>query len=57
MDVIHHRIYSSKFAVNVLDLSHIELATEEDKSWSLDFLGEIVQDKNLGGNENDCERQ
>ena len=31
MDVIHHRIYSSKFAVNVLDLSHIELATEEDK--------------------------
>ena len=37
MDVVQHRIYSSKFAVNVLDLSHIELATREDKNWNLDF--------------------
>ena len=43
MDVIHHRIYSSKFAVNVLDLSHIELATEEDKSWSLDFWAKLFK--------------
>ena len=27
LDIVQHRIYSSKFAVNVLDLSHIELAT------------------------------
>ena len=45
MDVIHHRIYSSKFAVNVLDLSHIELATEEDKSWSLDFWAKLFKTK------------
>lgn len=43
MDVIQHRIYSSKFAVNVLDLSHIELATQEDKSWSLDFWAKLFK--------------
>ena len=43
MDVVQHRIYSSKFAVNVLDLSHIELATEEDKSWSLDFWAKLFK--------------
>ncbi len=45
MDVIHHRIYSSKFAVNVLDLSHIELATEEDKNWNLDFWARLFKAK------------
>ena len=45
MDVIQHRIYSSKFAVNVLDLSHIELATQEDKSWSLDFWAKLFKTK------------
>ena len=41
MDVVQHRIYSSKFAVNVLDLSHIELATQEDKKWNLDFWARL----------------
>ena len=45
MDVIHHRIYSSKFAVNVLDLSHIELATQEDKNWNLDFWARLFKAK------------
>ena len=45
MDVIHHRIYSSKFAVNVLDLSHIELATQEDKKWNLDFWAKLFKTK------------
>ena len=45
MDVIHHRIYSSKFAVNVLDLSHIELATEEDKNWNLNFWARLFKAK------------
>ena len=43
LDIVQHRIYSSKFAVNVLDLSHIELATEEDKSWSLDFWAKLFK--------------
>ena len=41
MDVVQHRIYSSKFAVNVLDLSHIELATREDKNGNLDFWARL----------------
>ena len=45
MDVIQHRIYSSKFAVNVLDLSHIELATQEDKNWNLDFWVRLFKAK------------
>ena len=45
MDVIQHRIYSSKFAVNVLDLSQIELATQEDKSWGLDFWARLFKAK------------
>ena len=45
MDVIQHRIYSSKFAVNVLDLSHIELATQEDKNWDLDFWARLFKAK------------
>ena len=51
MDVVQHRIYSSKFAVNVLDLSHIELATQEDKKWNLDFWArlKIIYKRQGGG--------
>ena len=45
IDIIQHRIYSSKFAVNVLDLSHIELATDEDKDWNLDFWAKLFKAK------------
>ena len=45
MDIVQHRIYSSKFAVNVLDLSHIELATDEDKDWNLDFWAKLFKSR------------
>ena len=45
LDIVQHRIYSSKFAVNVLDLSHIELATQEDKNWNLDFWARLFKAK------------
>mgnify|MGYP004546471961 FL=1 len=45
MDVVQHRIYSSKFAVNVLDLSHIEMATQADKGWNLDFWARLFKAK------------
>ena len=45
MDIVQHRIYSSKFAVNVLDLSHIELATQADKEWNLDFWARLFKAK------------
>ena len=38
-----HRIYSDKFQVNVLELKQIELATEEDKKWNLDFWAKLFQ--------------
>ena len=41
MDMNKHRIYSDKFQVNVLELKQIELATEEDKEWNLDFWAKL----------------
>ena len=43
MDMNKHRIYSDKFQVNVLELKQIELATEEDKEWNLDFWAKLFQ--------------
>jgi predicted transposase/invertase (TIGR01784 family) len=36
MNVKNHHLYSSKFVLNVLDLSHINLATKEDKRYQID---------------------
>ncbi len=36
MNLKNHEIYSDKFCLSVLDLSHIQLATEEDKAYGLD---------------------
>jgi hypothetical protein len=36
MNVKNHRIYSDKFILNVVDLTQIELATEEDKKYQID---------------------
>ena len=43
MDMNKHRIYSDKFQVNVLELKQIELATEEDKEWNLDFWAKLFK--------------
>ena len=43
MDMNKHRIYSDKFQVNVLELRQIELATEEDKKWNLDFWAKLFK--------------
>ena len=37
MNVQKHYIYNDKFTLNVLDLNHTELATDEDKQWKLDY--------------------
>lgn len=37
MNVKNHHIYNDKFTLNVLDLTRIELATEEDKLWHIDY--------------------
>ena len=43
MDMNKHRIYSDKFQVNVLELKQVELATEEDKKWNLDFWAKLFK--------------
>ncbi len=43
MDMNKHRIYSDKFQVNVLELKQVELATEEDKEWNLDFWAKLFK--------------
>ena len=43
MDMNKHRIYSDKLQVNVLELRQIELATEEDKKWNLDFWAKLFK--------------
>ncbi|NLG05793.1 MAG: hypothetical protein GX567_18500, partial [Clostridia bacterium] len=43
MNVKKHRIYSDKFALNVLDLKSIKLATTEDKACKLDYWAKLFK--------------
>ena len=43
MDEKTHHLYSDKLSLNVLDLSHTELATEEDKLWKLDYWARLFK--------------
>ena len=43
MDVNTHRIYSDKFSLYVLDLSQIDLATEEDCFWQVDEWAKLFK--------------
>lgn len=45
MNVKNHRIYSDKFKLSVVDLSKIELATEEDKSYGIDYWARLFKAK------------
>ena len=37
LNVKNHRIYNDKFRLSVVDLTQIELATEEDKTYQIDY--------------------
>ena len=43
MDQETHHVYSSKFGINVLELNQIELATDEDKVWKLDYWAKLFK--------------
>ena len=43
MNVKNHRIYSDKFILLVVDLSKIELATEEDKAFQIDYWARLFK--------------
>ena len=43
MDEKTYHVYSDKLALNVLDLNQIDLATEEDKLWKLDYWAHLFK--------------
>ena len=45
MNTKNHRIYNDKFKLSVVDLSQIELATEEDKAYHIDFWARLFKAK------------
>ena len=40
LNVKNHELYSDKLRLSVLDLAHIDMATEEDKFYQIDFRNE-----------------
>lgn len=45
LNVKNHLVYSDKFILSVVNLSQIELATEEDKAYSIDYWARIFKVK------------
>lgn len=43
MNVKNHHIYTDKFVLSVVDLKHIELATQEDREWKLDYWAALFK--------------
>ena len=45
LNVKNHRIYNDKFRLSVVDLTQIELATEEDKTYQIDYWARLFKAK------------
>lgn len=45
LNVKNHTLYSDKLRLSVLDLTHIDLATEEDNAWQLDYWAALFKTK------------
>ena len=45
MNLKNHKIFSSKFKLSVVDLKHIELATDEDKAFQIDYWARLFKAK------------
>ena len=43
LNVKNHEIYSSKFALSVVNLNQIELATEEDRKYGIDHWAQLFK--------------
>ena len=39
----YHRIYSDKLALYVVDLTHTDLASDEDREWQIDFWAKLFK--------------
>ena len=42
-NIKNQRIYSSKLRLSVLDLTHIDLATEEDRKYHIDYWASLFK--------------
>jgi len=45
LNVKNHQLYSDKLTIGVIDLSRIELATEEDKAYKIDYWARLFKAK------------
>lgn len=43
INVKNFHIYTDKFVLNVVDLNHIEMATEEDRQWEIDYWAALFK--------------
>ena len=43
MNVRNHNIYTGKFVMNVLDLRQLDIATDEDKLWEIDYWAKLFK--------------
>lgn len=43
MNVKNHHVFSDKIALSVVDLKHIELATQEDREWKIDYWASLFK--------------
>jgi predicted transposase/invertase (TIGR01784 family) len=43
LNIKNHHIYSSKFVLNMVDLTHIDLASEEDKAYEIDYWARLFK--------------
>jgi predicted transposase/invertase (TIGR01784 family) len=43
LNVKNHHVYSDKFVLSVVSLREIELATEEDKAWKIDYWARLFK--------------
>ena len=41
LNVKNHKVFSDKLCLREVDLTHIELATEEDKAWKIDYWARL----------------
>lgn len=43
LNVKNHHVYTDKFALSVVDLNQVELATEEDRQWKIDYWAALFK--------------
>lgn len=45
LNIKNHHLYSDKFTLSVVNLTQIDMATEEDKNWGIDYWAKLFKAK------------